>query len=141
MPACRLTLPLITAIAAFTFITGCAAPPPKVVEAPAPVPVSADQAQAVQAAISTTGAVVGHVSGINGTLAAVSFTPPIPKLKAGDSIQFMDSRSMGIANGQYVSTDVTNPQYPVVIVEFEPTTAGRAPISGDLAIYTPPATH
>jgi hypothetical protein len=134
-------LPLI-ATAGFSLMVGCTPPPPKVTVAPAPTPATPEQAQLVQADVAKAipGSVVGHVSGISGSLAAVSFPAPIPSVKKGESIQFMDSRSMGIANGLVLSVDATNPDYPMVIVDFEPTATGRAPIAGDLAIYVPP-TH
>ena len=141
MPACRLMLSLFTA-ATFSFIVGCTPTAPKVTAAPAPTPATPEQAQSVQAAISTSipGSVVGHVSGINGTLVAVSFPAPFPKLFKGDSIQFRDSQFTGIANGQVVSIDATNPDYPLVVVDFEKLDTGRAPAVGDMAVFVP-STH
>jgi hypothetical protein len=129
----------LIATAAACFMVGCTSPPPKVTAAPAPVRATPEQAQMMQSDLSKAfpGSAVGHVSGVNGTLAAVSFPAPQPKLDKGASIQFEDSHPTGIANGLVVSVDTTNPDYPMVIVEFEPLSGGRAPVTGDLAVYTP----
>jgi hypothetical protein len=71
-------------------------------------------------------------------MAAVSGISYAPAIK-GQSIQFLDANSAVIANGTVSAT--TDPDSSYLIVDFTPTAGGRAPITNDLAVYVPPATH
>jgi len=131
-----LVLPLLAA----TLLVGCTPPPPPPPPAPGPVAPTAEQAGQVQADIMKIlpGSVVGKVSAVRGTMAAVSGISYTPAIK-GQSIQFLDANSAVIANGTVSPT--TDPDGSYLIVDFTPTAGGRAPITNDLAVYVPPGTH
>jgi hypothetical protein len=79
------------------------------------------------------GAVMGSVAAVKDGMAAVSGISAAA-VKKGDSIQFLDASSMGIANGSIVSAD---PNSAYLVVEYTPTAGGRAPMRGDMAVYIP----
>ena len=122
-------------------LTGCAsepvkAPPP----APVIVPASPQEASEIQADFSKLdpNVRVGHVSVVNtSAMMAVIEGIPAEAVKKGESIQFMDGRQMGIANGTISSIDMKDPANPYVIVDYTPTASGRAPVRGDLAFHLP----
>jgi hypothetical protein len=122
------------------FLTGCYTPPPPPPAPPAIVPATPEQAMDIQAAIMKEfpNAHVGHVSAVDASshMAAIVGIP-ISDVHEKDSIQFLDSKNFGIANGTVINADSSNPEFPTLVVEFEPTAAGRAPVAGDLAIYIP----
>jgi hypothetical protein len=130
---------LVSPVLAGILLGGCTPTAPAPAPAPAPQPATPQQAAQVQADIVRVipGAQVGHVSGISGTQAAVAGIS-LDAVKIGESIQFTDGNSVGIANGTVFYKDATSPDFPFLIVDFEPLPNGRAPIKGDLAIYSPP---
>jgi hypothetical protein len=122
-------------------LTGCYTPPPKPTPPPAIVPATPEQAMDIQSAIMKEypTAHVGHVSAVDASshMAAIVGIP-IGDVHKNDSIQFVDSQDIGIANGTVINADSSNPEFPTLVVDYEPTAAGRAPAAGDLAIYIPP---
>jgi len=128
-------LPTVGAV----FLTGCTPPPPPP-PPPAIVPATPEQAMDVQAAITKeypTGR-VGHVSGVDtGAGNAAISGIPIADVHKGASIQFVDSGNAVIANGTVIDSNASNPEYPLIIVHYEPTAGGRGPVYGDLAVYIP----
>ena len=130
-----LLLPTLGAL----YLTGCYTPPVPPQAPPAIVPATAEQTMDIQAIIlkKYPNAHVGHVTAVDGSshLAAIVGIP-IGEVHKNDSIQFVDSKD-GFANGTVINADASNPSYPTLVVEYEATASGRAPINGDLAIYIP----
>jgi hypothetical protein len=137
----RLSRSLVTLLLpcfAATLLIGCNPPAPKVEPLP-PQPAAPQTAEEIRAQIqkAVPGSLVGTVESISDSQAAVYLGAATPEIKMGESIQFEDANLRGFANGTVVSVDRTSPEYPIVIVDFEPLPGGRTPIRGDIAVYMP----
>jgi hypothetical protein len=133
-------LPILLPSLGAVLLTGCASPPPKAAPAPAYVAATPQLAEDLQAEYQKTvpGARVGKVSAVNtqvGTAAVLGI--PLGDVHIGDSIQFMDAREVGVANGTVTGQNNTNPDYAFLIVDYSAVAGGRAPRPGDLAVYLP----
>jgi hypothetical protein len=140
MHASRPLVLILLSLTAGVMMTGCAAPPPKPAPAPVIVPATPDQAADAQKLLQTLkpGARVGHISAVDASNGiAVVFGIPIGEVHLGDSIQFVDGNLTPITSGTVKSADTVNPDYPFLIVHFEPVFTGRSPAKGDLAAYLP----
>jgi hypothetical protein len=130
---------LVSPVLAAIVLGGCTPPPKPPAPAPAPQPASEQQISDIHDNIVKIlpGALVGNVVMVKDGMAAVGGISTAAVHK-GDSIQFLDASSVGVANGTISITP--DPSSSFLIVDFTPTANGRAPMKGDVAVYLP-ATH
>jgi hypothetical protein len=140
MPSSRSSVLMLLPLLGTVLLTGCASSGPKTPPPPPIVAATPDQEADLKAQITKTipGAAVGHVSAADSSSSTAAILGiPLGTVHKGDSIQFEDSKLGQIANGTVIDENNDSPEYSFLIVRYEPTSNGRAPIKGDLAVHIP----
>jgi hypothetical protein len=135
-------LPVLFPLSGLALLTGCTPEEPKAAPAPVFVEATPQQTGDLQAELQKTvpGARVGHVSAVNTqTASAAVLGIPLGDVHLGDSIQFRDAKQAAVSNGIVSGQNNENPEYTFLIVDYDFSTVagGRAPKSGDMAVYLP----